>query len=71
MAGCFGSSVPAIAVNMDTKAMTSIPNSPDQLLTRTELAAALTELGFPTSPATLATRATRGGGPLFRKNGVH
>lgn len=47
----------------------SIPTSPDQLLTRTELAAALTALGFPTSPATLATRATRGGGPVFQKYG--
>jgi hypothetical protein len=47
----------------------SIPTSPDQLLTRNELAAALTEQGFPTSPATLATRATRGGGPVFQKYG--
>ena len=49
--------------------MASIPSNPDQLLTRAELAAALTELGFPTSPATLATRATRGGGPPFQKYG--
>jgi hypothetical protein len=50
--------------------MASIPNDPDRLLTRAELAAALTELGFPTSPATLATRATRGGGPPFQKYGA-
>ena len=40
--------------------------SPDALLRRAELAAALTAYGFPTAPATLATMATRGGGPPFR-----
>jgi hypothetical protein len=38
----------------------------DALLVRRELAAALTEAGFPISGATLATKATRGGGPPFR-----
>jgi hypothetical protein len=32
-------------------------------------AQALTEAGFPTAPATLATKATRGGGPPFRLYG--
>jgi hypothetical protein len=41
----------------------------DALLTRDATAAALTEAGFPTSPATLATKATRGGGPPFRRFG--
>ena len=40
--------------------------SPDDLLTRTQAAAALTSAGFPTAPATLATKACRGGGPLYR-----
>ena len=40
--------------------------SPDDLLTRTQAAAALTAAGFPTAPATLATKACRGGGPLYR-----
>ena len=39
---------------------------PDDLLTRTQTAAALTAAGFPTAPATLATKACRGGGPLYR-----
>jgi hypothetical protein len=41
----------------------------DALLTRNAAAAALTEAGYPTSPATLATKATRGGGPPFRRYG--
>jgi hypothetical protein len=44
----------------------AIPNDPDTLLRRRPCAAALTEAGYPTSPATLATKATRGGGPPFR-----
>jgi hypothetical protein len=38
----------------------------DALLGRTDAAKALTEAGFPVSPATLATKATRGGGPRYR-----
>jgi hypothetical protein len=49
--------------------MSSIPSDPDALLTREETAAALTESGFPTSPKTLATKATRGGGPPFHYYG--
>lgn len=40
--------------------------SPETMLRRAELAAALTNAGFPVSPATLATKAVRGGGPPFR-----
>jgi hypothetical protein len=39
------------------------------LLTREQTAAALTSAGFPVSAKTLATKATRGGGPAFRKFG--
>jgi len=46
--------------------MTHIPDSPDAKLTRTETAAALTEAGYPTAPSTLATKATRGGGPPYQ-----
>lgn len=42
---------------------------PNELLRRQALAQALTEAGFPTAPATLATKATRGGGPPFRLYG--
>jgi hypothetical protein len=38
----------------------------DQLLTREQTAAALTAAGFPTKSKTLATKATRGGGPPYR-----
>jgi hypothetical protein len=41
------------------------PND-EVLLTRSDTAAALTEAGFPISAATLATKATRGGGPPYR-----
>jgi hypothetical protein len=50
--------------------MSSIPTDPDALLTRDHTAAALTEAGFPTAPATLATKATRGGGPPYRLFGL-
>jgi hypothetical protein len=42
---------------------------PDTLLSRKRTADALTEAGYPTSPKTLATMATRGGGPPFSKYG--
>jgi len=42
---------------------------PEALLTRRQVAEALTEAGYPTAPATLATKATRGGGPPFLKYG--
>lgn len=38
---------------------------PDDLLTRPHAAAALTVAGYPTASATLATKACRGGGPLY------
>jgi len=49
--------------------MTFIPDDPEALLSRDKFAAALTEAGFPTSAKTLATKATRGGGPPFQKYG--
>ena len=42
----------------------------DTLLTRDQTAAALTAAGFPITPATLATKATRGGGPPFQRFGA-
>jgi hypothetical protein len=44
----------------------AIPSDPEMLLTREAMAQALTEAGFPISRATLATKASRGGGPPFR-----
>ena len=38
----------------------------NKLLTRDAVAAALTAAGFPFSAATLATKATRGGGPPYQ-----
>ena len=46
-----------------------IPDDPDALLTRKQAADALTARGYPTSDRTLSTKATRGGGPPFRKFG--
>jgi hypothetical protein len=46
-----------------------VPNNPDALLTRKATASALTEVGYPVAEKTLATKATRGGGPPFRKFG--
>ncbi len=46
-----------------------IPDNLDTLLTRDAVATALTVSGFPVSVSTLATYATRGGGPLYRSFG--
>jgi hypothetical protein len=48
----------------------SIPETSDALLTRRQTAEALTEAGFPVKAKTLATKATRGGGPPFSKFGL-
>jgi hypothetical protein len=42
---------------------------PDTLLRRKQAAQALSELGYPMSAATLATKASRGGGPAYRRFG--
>lgn len=42
---------------------------PEVRLTRKAAAEALREAGFPVSPATLATKASRGGGPPFQRFG--
>jgi hypothetical protein len=47
----------------------ALPTDLDTLLTRAALADALTKAGYPTARATLATRATRGGGPPYRRFG--
>lgn len=47
----------------------AIPNDPTLRLRRNDCAQALTEAGFPVKPKTLATKATRGGGPPFQKFG--
>jgi hypothetical protein len=48
--------------------MPTDPN-PETLLRRKATAEALTALGFPCSDKTLATKATRGGGPPYRSFG--
>lgn len=42
------------------------PNDPEVLLTREQVANALTAAGYPVRPATLATKAVRGGGPPYQ-----
>jgi hypothetical protein len=46
--------------------VTFIPQNFDALLTRDQVAAALTTAGFPVKAKTLSTKATRGGGPPYR-----
>jgi hypothetical protein len=53
----------------ERRKMSFFPDDPETLLTREAAAKVLTVAGFPTSPATLATKASRGGGPPFRKFG--
>ncbi len=43
----------------------SPPDDPNTLLTRRDAAAALRAAGFPVAEKTLATKATRGGGPPY------
>jgi hypothetical protein len=57
------------ALPSSTPKATQIPQDPDALLTRRQNADALTEAGYPTKSGTLATKATRGGGPPFRRWG--
>ena len=47
----------------------AIPDNADVLLGRCEGAAALTEAGYRTASATLATLAVRCGGPIYRRYG--
>jgi hypothetical protein len=49
--------------------ITALPD-PDTLMTRDQIAEALTNAGFPVRPKTLATKAVRGGGPIFRRFGA-
>jgi hypothetical protein len=44
-------------------------HNPDALLARKAMSAFLTDAGYKTSSATLATLACRGGGPAYRKYG--
>ena len=46
--------------------MSIIPEDLDAFLPRKETAAALTASGYPVAETTLATKATRGGGPVYR-----
>ena len=46
-----------------------VPDDPNTLLTRKATAEALNAAGYPVRPATLATKASRGGGPPFRRWG--
>jgi hypothetical protein len=48
---------------------TRIPNDPNRLLRRKSTAEALTESGYPISEKTLATMASRTGGPPYFKFG--
>jgi hypothetical protein len=47
-----------------------VPENPDAILTRTQTGAALRAAGFPVADKSLATRASRGGGPPYRRFGA-
>jgi len=47
-----------------------VPENPDTLLTRPQTGAALRAMGFPIADKSLATRASRGGGPPYRRFGA-
>jgi len=49
--------------------MTNFGIAPSTLLRRADCAAKLSEAGYPISAKTLASMATRGGGPSFHKFG--
>jgi len=51
--------------------MSLIPEDPNTFLPRAAFAAALTAAGFKIKASTLATKASRGGGPPFRKFGPY
>jgi hypothetical protein len=46
--------------------LSKVPEDQNALLRRSDTAEALTAFGFPIKTATLATMATRGGGPSYR-----
>jgi hypothetical protein len=50
----------------ERRQMAKIPDNQNTLLRRDQVAAALTEAGFPISKATLATKASRGNSPPYR-----
>jgi hypothetical protein len=54
---------------MMERPMTAIPDNDQALLTRRQLAAALSAAGYPVAASTLNTMATRGGGPPYQKFG--
>jgi hypothetical protein len=47
----------------------ALPFDPNRRYTRKQLAQVLTDLGFPTTRATLQTLVSRGGGPPFERYG--
>lgn len=49
--------------------MSSIPANPDALLGREQTSKALKASGYPVEPSTLATKASRGGGPPYQMFG--
>ena len=59
----------ALSTPAQTAVAAFIPDNPEALLTRSQTAAALNASGYPTAAPTLATKATRGGGPPFHRFG--
>jgi hypothetical protein len=63
-----------LSTSLSSRVASVIPTDPDALLIREATAHALTAAGFPVATKTLATKATRGGGPpymLFSKRALY
>jgi hypothetical protein len=58
-----------VVTTLHHSASTAIPDSLDALLTRADTGAALRAAGYPVADSTLATKATRGGGPPYHRFG--
>jgi hypothetical protein len=64
--GTMGNAVLSDSTSLGTGAVSTLPTNPDTLLTRARTAQSLTASGLPMAAETLATKATRGGGPPYR-----
>jgi hypothetical protein len=59
-----------LAEYIEVEKVIVIPSDPETRLTRAETAEALSSLGFKTTKSTLATKAVRGGGPVYQLFGT-
>ena len=58
-------------LDRDPAAPVAVPDDPNVRLSRKAMAAALSKAGFPIKASTLASKATRAGGPPFQRFGPY